>query len=178
MLKPLVGAPAAAGAFGTMVVLASRGAAPPMLEGLIAPGPASDVADKMMLFGQLVGEWDIDYTAYPAEGKPLTVRCEWTWRWVLDGRAVQDVWICPSRVERARDPSLKGEWGTTLRVYDKKLDAWHVVFAGPAFGNLNTLTARAVNGEIVQEGSTPTAVRSTGTSERLRRPPSAGGRRS
>jgi hypothetical protein len=123
------------------------------LDGLVASGPASDIAGKMMLFGRLVGVWDIDYTAHGTGGKEVSAKCEWNWAWVLDGRAVQDVWICPSRAERAREPGLTGEWGTTVRMYDPKRDAWRVVFVGPAFSNVNLLTAHEVGSTIVQEGT-------------------------
>jgi len=76
--------------------------APPVLEGLMASGPAADIAEKMMLFGRLVGSWDIDYTAYPPGRDSITAKCEWHFGWVLDGRAVQDVWICPPRAARGK----------------------------------------------------------------------------
>ena len=34
------------------------------LIGLDASGPAPEYAEKMMLFGQLVGDWELDYVAY------------------------------------------------------------------------------------------------------------------
>ena len=123
------------------------------LDGLLASGPAPDVADDMMVFGRLVGSWDIAYTAYLDSGKTLTATCEWNWAWVLDGRAVQDVWVCPSRAERKRNPKPGGEWGTTVRMYDPKRDVWKVVFVGPAYANMNTLTAHAQGAVIVQDGT-------------------------
>ena len=159
--------------FGWLLAVAVAGGvvwaspAPPVLEGLMASGPAADIAEKMMLFGRLVGSWDIDYTAYPPGRDSITAKCEWHFGWVLDGRAVQDVWICPPRAARGEDDDPRaargdghdarpaGEWGTTIRVYDKKVDAWHVVFIGPVHGNVNTLLAHpAGNGgaDIVQEG--------------------------
>lgn len=107
----------------------------------------------MLGFGRIVGKWDIEYSAQGRDGKTTTAKCEWNFAWVLDGRAVQDVWVCPSRAERARDPQLQGEWGSTMRVYDKKRDVWHVVFFGPAIGNINELTARVIASDIVQEST-------------------------
>jgi len=40
--------------------------------------------------------------------------------WVLQGRAIQDVWIFPGAF-----------YGTTLRVYDPGLDAWHILWSDP-----------------------------------------------
>ncbi|HMC21626.1 MAG TPA: hypothetical protein VKL19_07255, partial [Thermoanaerobaculia bacterium] len=69
-----------------------------------------------------------------------------------DGRATIDSFICPSRVERLKPGAPKGEWGITVRYYDPSIDAWHIVFVGPVYNNLNVLTARKVDNDIVQEG--------------------------
>src|SRR5919202_1411929 len=63
--------------------------------GLAADGPSEDRADKLMLFGQFVGDWDVDFTVYGADGTRQTEKAEWHFGWVLEGRAVQDVWIVP-----------------------------------------------------------------------------------
>src|SRR2546425_5180290 len=48
----------------------------------------------------------------------------------LEGRAVQDVWIVPSRSARqAPGVSAPGIlYGTTLRVYDPRSDLWHIIW--------------------------------------------------
>ena len=38
-----------------------------------------------------------DRTSYAPDDATATVPGEWYFGWVLDGRAVQDVWICPPR---------------------------------------------------------------------------------
>ena len=99
------------------------------LQGLHANGPNKDYPEKMMLYGRLVGDWAVEYTAWDANGKQVVKTTgEWHWGWALDGRAVQDVWIMPGRAERQKPGSPKGEWGTTIRYYDPKIDAWHIVF--------------------------------------------------
>jgi hypothetical protein len=126
------------------------------LPGLEANGPNKEYAAKMMLYGRLVGDWRVDYVAWDAAGKQLVKTSgEWHWGWVLDGRAVQDVWIMPGRAERQKPAAPKGEWGTTIRYYDPKIDAWHIVFVGPAYNNLNVFVARQQGDEIVQEGTSP-----------------------
>ena len=56
-----------------------------------------------MLFGLFVGEWEFDWTGYDEDGdETLTERGEWIFGWVLEGRAVQDVWIIPGRERRGR----------------------------------------------------------------------------
>ena len=75
------------------------------LAALQATGPAADRADRMALYGQFVGSWDLDVTEYRDDG-PVQRRGEWHFGWALEGRAVQDVWIVPPRGQRGR-----GAWG-------------------------------------------------------------------
>jgi hypothetical protein len=126
----------------------------PAIEALVAPGPAAEYADELMLYGRFVGDWEFDWTGFDENGdETLTTRGEWLFTWVLRGRAVQDVWICPAR---DLDEVAGGrEYGTTVRFYDPKIDAWHVVWAGPGFGSLRTFVATARGDEIVQEGRSP-----------------------
>jgi len=101
-----------------------------------------------MLFGQFVGDWEFDLISLLPDGTRVKGRGEWHFGWVLQGRAVQDVWI-------ARDTSNSdapvSEWGTTLRFYDPKNDLWRVAWAGPMRRNLLAFTANQVGDEIVME---------------------------
>ena len=49
----------------------------------LSDGPTKEYPEKMMLFGQLVGDWDIDYTAYLKNASKVTAKGEWHWRWGL-----------------------------------------------------------------------------------------------
>lgn len=126
----------------------------PALEALVAPGPAPEYADKLMLYGRFVGDWEFDWTGFDEDGnETLTTRGEWLFTWVLRGRAVQDVWICPARdLDDVPGTPAGREYGTTVRFYDPKIDAWHVAWAGPGFGNLRTFVAAVRGDDIVQEG--------------------------
>lgn len=122
---------------------------------LCAAGPHPEHADALMLFGQFVGEWDFDWASYGEEGEQtLTGAGEWIFGWVLEGRAVQDVWIIPSRARRGDAGAPVGEYGTTLRWYDPSLGAWLVTWNGPVNCARRTFVAREEGGEIVQEGQT------------------------
>jgi hypothetical protein len=130
----------------------------PALAALRADGPWPDYGEKMMLYGQFVGDWEFDWTGFDADGKvTLTTKGEWVFTRVLEGRAIQDVWICRSREVRGTSeaPAAKGEYATTVRFYDPSIDAWRVVWTGPGYGNLRTFFAHAERAEIVQEGWTP-----------------------
>jgi hypothetical protein len=88
---------------------------------------------KLALFGQFVGSWDLSVTNHRPDGDSTTVPGEWHFACALGGRAIQDVWIAPSRAERAAKgaSSDSGEWGSTLRLYDAEIDAWRVTWIGP-----------------------------------------------
>ena len=124
-----------------------------VLEGLLASGPHPELADQLQLFGQFVGEWEADWTGYqPGSGVSQTGKGEIHFAWVLDGRAIQDVWIFPTR-EDLRRGLLLDEWGSTLRFYDPSLDAWSITFSSPVNAVVRTMTARPVGDEIWVEGS-------------------------
>ena len=110
---------------------------------LAAPGPFAEYADKMMLYGQFVGSWDVDVTWYAPGGGQRQSKAEWHFAWVLGGRGVQDVLFGVSA------PSHK--FGTTLRCYDKALDAWHVSWMQPYGGEFVQLVGRQVEDQIVQD---------------------------
>jgi hypothetical protein len=119
-------------------------------------GPAPDRADKMALYGRFVGDWEADLIAYEPDGTRHAGRAEIHFGWVLEGRAIQDVWMVPPLAERTADtPAMPvaGNWyGTTLRVYDPELDAWHIFWNDPVMQQFTRQLGRAVGADIVQEG--------------------------
>ena len=74
---------------------------------------------------------------------------------MLEGRAIQDVILSPPRAERAETGAPAHEYGTTVRFYDPRIDAWRVTFVAPVFGAIVTLIARPVGDDIVLEGRAP-----------------------
>src|SRR5262245_59664643 len=102
----------------------------PLPQTLHAPGPAPDLAAPMMLYGQFVGSWDGRLVYTSSEGLRRESTCEVHFGWVLEGRAVQDVWIVPAR--EARKPTDRQlMYGTTLRVYDPQAGLWHITWIDP-----------------------------------------------
>ena len=133
----------------------------PLIEALHSDGPAPDRAKQMELYAFLVGHWDTEVVGYDEDGTQHASRGEIHAGWVLEGRAIQDVWMTPPRAERRPDEPLPrlpvtGAWyGTTLRIYDPKLDAWHVLWSDPATQIYTRQVGRAAGDEIVQEGKQP-----------------------
>ena len=124
---------------------------PPILpEALLAGGPAADRAAKMMLYGQFVGSWDGRVVVHEVGAGRRESSSEVHFGWVLGGRAVQDVWIAPSR--HARKPAEQDRmYGTTLRVYDPQSDVWHITWIDPVRQAYDRMIGREVGKDIVQE---------------------------
>src|SRR5205823_5043154 len=108
---------------------------------LLAAGPQPAMRDKLDLFGQFVGNWDVDIVNHLPDGKTQTIKGEWHFGWILSGAALQDVWMVPTRAQRAAGEPLVG-CGTTLRFYDPKIDAWRILWASGSYRNFILFTAR------------------------------------
>ena len=119
---------------------------PPSIPGLVSVIPHPEFKEKLMLFGQFVGDWDIKEARYPQLDGTVTKRHgEIHFGWILDGRGIQDVWMI--RKEGRAIPV-----GTTIRFYDPKIDAWYSTWISPMHGLVQTFVARKVGDEIVLEG--------------------------
>jgi hypothetical protein len=112
------------------------------IDALCSRRQASDPGEKLNLYGWLTGSWQMDATIFSADGTKNTGRGEIHFAWVLEGRALQDVWILPGVF-----------YGTTLRVYDPGLDAWHILWSDPLKQFYTRQIGRARGGDIVQEGT-------------------------
>jgi hypothetical protein len=126
-----------------------------MIDALQADGPYPEHADKLMLFGRLVGSWDIEGRFFDSDGNVTRESTgEWHFGWVLEGRVIQDVLITPPR--NVREPGQPSkEYGTTIRAYDPKRGGWRVTFIAPVYGTTVNLIAREHDDEIWLEGRGP-----------------------
>jgi catechol 2,3-dioxygenase-like lactoylglutathione lyase family enzyme len=111
------------------------------IEVLHTDRPAPDRADKMGLYGWLIGSWEMDTLVHADDGTTQRGHGEIHFGWVLEGRAIQDVWILPGVF-----------YGTTLRVYDPGLDAWHILWSDPLRQFYTRQIGHARGTDIVQEG--------------------------
>src|SRR5262249_29555759 len=77
---------------------------------------------------------------------------EWHFGWVLEGRAIQDVWIVPPRgSQRQGDAAANVHvYGTTLRVYDPRIDAWQIQWTDPVTQPYLSMIGRQQGDDIVQ----------------------------
>jgi hypothetical protein len=117
------------------------------IKGLGADGPDASLKEKLMLFGQFVGDWEIIEARYTlADGTEAKMHGEVHFGWILGGTAIQDVWM------GCRLGSQKMTlFGTTIRFYDPKIDAWRSTWLSPLKGLVQTFIAKKINDEIVLE---------------------------
>jgi hypothetical protein len=105
-----------------------------------APAPRPELADRLAVFAPLVGSWDLRVTDVAPDGAETERDGEWHFGWALDGRALADVWISPSRAARAAG-APDGEWGLSLRFWDEALGRYRSTWHGPARGWVIPFTA-------------------------------------
>lgn len=128
----------------------------PFLETLAAEGPSPDRAGNMDLYGWLIGSWELDVTGYPDGATVRRRPGEWHFGWVLEGRAIQDVWIVPPRGIRPGDAAAQvNSYGTTLRTYDPRIDAWQIQWTDPVTQTYFTMIGGRQGDDIVQLGQGP-----------------------
>jgi hypothetical protein len=116
-------------------------AAAHFIEALHTDHPAADRAAKLGLYSWLVGHWTLDAVVHTDDGGKHEGQGEVHAGWVLEGRAIQDVWILPGVF-----------YGTTLRVYDPGIDAWHILWSDPLRQYYGRQIGRARGRDIEQVG--------------------------
>ena len=55
-------------------------------DAFLGEGPNPSLSDKLALFGQFVGSWDLSVTNHPPGGDSTIVAAEWHFAWALGGR--------------------------------------------------------------------------------------------
>ncbi|MCL2362259.1 MAG: hypothetical protein FWC73_10655 [Defluviitaleaceae bacterium] len=114
---------------------------------LICETCKTDLQDRLNLFGQFVGEWEFEGVYKKGTPEENRTKGEWIFSWILDGTAIQDVYIHPSREEQKNNPRDYDEYSTTLRFYNLATDSWDMYYGGA--GKTQTLVGRQVGKEII-----------------------------
>lgn len=96
-------------------------------EALSTRNKGAHIPDDKNYFGPLVGAWEFDGEYLNDKDELCTSKGEWIFSWVLEGKAVQDVFIWPPRSERNK-PLGDNEYGTTLRFYNPKTEKWDIIY--------------------------------------------------
>lgn len=120
-----------------------------LVEALHGAGPAAGHAEELMLFGQFVGSWEIEWNGGGVDGLPARMRGELHFGWVLGGRAVQDTWIVPAGGEPGEGEPPLAFHGSTIRFYDPASGAWRSTWVEPVNARVRRFIGRPVDGDIV-----------------------------
>lgn len=122
-----------------------------MFTHLVADKPHPSLGSHAETYGRLIGSWRGTYRDVLDSGEeigPLEVH----FAWVLEGRAVQDIWIAPRAFAVGIANLRRQMHGTTIRVFDPESAVWRVDWWNPCRGVHNSLVGRRVNDGIVQTG--------------------------
>ena len=120
---------------------------------LLASGPSAELGRVAADFGWLAGGWSARVSDYEADGSVVEASGEWWFAWVLEGRAMQDVWISPARSERSPHArSAKDRYGTSIRHFDHDHGVWRIAWINPVSGAINHLAGRRQGDRILLLG--------------------------
>lgn len=136
--------------------MTAKTAATGFLDALAATGRSPEIPETADCYGWLIGSWQLDVRNYWGDVRALGLKAEAHFGWVLEGRAVQDVWILPVRAQGTGEiDQSRRHHGTTLRVWDAGLQAWRVTWINPATGARADLVGRWSGKDVVQIGALP-----------------------
>ena len=113
----------------------------PLARKLLASAPTAEYGEAINLYGFLPGSWEIDGIVHRPDGGRVEKRGEIHAGWILDGRAIQDVWLLADSF-----------YGTTLRIYDPQQKAWHIHWHDTLKQYYPRQIGRAEGADIVQLG--------------------------
>lgn len=106
---------------------------------LSATSPHASLGNQAEVVGRLVGTWDVAYTHFAKDGKATHRTGAFIVGWVMDGRAMQILWIVnPSGTRKDR------EVYTNLHWFDPKARAWRSAFVDPEHGSVARFTGGPV----------------------------------
>jgi len=121
---------------------------------LAAAERSPEIPESGDVYGWLIGSWELEVIHYLVDVSARGLRGEAHFGWVLEGRAVQDVWIMPPRSQRAAHPDKAANmFGTTLRVWDPRIQAWRVTWINPVTGSRDELIGRWHGKNVAQVGA-------------------------
>ncbi len=125
------------------------------LMSLAAPGRSSEIPESDDVYGWLVGSWKLEVLRYKGiDVSSHSLNGEVHFSWVLEGRAIQDVWIMPRSSDRKPDSDRSNNmYGTTLRIWDPAIQAWRIRWTNPVSGHEERQTGRRIGNDIVQLGA-------------------------
>jgi len=135
------------GTNGQTKELLAKSAREAMINALRSADANPSIGDEAKTFDRLVGTWDADFSFHRADGSVSHKKGELLFGWVMDGHALQDLWIgYPTEGQKERTI------GTTIRFFDTALKQWRVVFVNPQFNYVVTAQGGREGDRIVLHG--------------------------
>jgi len=128
-------------AAGLLSVGSAPAADPPrdLTAALEATRPSPALGDHAHVLSRVIGTWDVEYTDFAQDGTATHRTGEFIVGWVMDGRAIQDLWIVnPSGTRRER------EVYSDLHYFDSKTRTWHATFFDPEHASVAKFTGGPV----------------------------------
>ena len=111
---------------------------PDIISALGAAGPHASLGGQSKVIEQLVGTCDVEYRDIQKDGQEKRRSGQFIVAWVLDGRAIEDVWIVdPSEGRPER------EVYTAMQYFDSKTHTWPMVFIDPEHASTAKFTGGA-----------------------------------
>jgi len=129
-----------------------RGRVPAFHEALESSVRAAEISPENDIYAPLLGSWDVQVVDYPETGEPVRNSGEWHFARVLEGRAVQDVWIVPPRGARFPASRNNNRYGSSLRIFDPARNAWKVIWVNPVTGVESHLRGHREGNQLVHVG--------------------------
>ena len=90
-------------------------------------GKTDKIPDEYDWFAPLLGDWDCDYYDNYG-GRERYVKGEWIFRRVIEGDGIQDIFIFPSRATKEAMPQPDGEYGSSLRMFNRAENCYDVCY--------------------------------------------------
>jgi len=126
----------------------------PFAEALVAQQRSPEIAAEEDVYAKLLGVWDVQAHDRTDSGTFQVTEGEWFFVRTLEGRALQDVWIAPTRAKRRPDDSRSANrYGTSVRTFNPRTRTWQVTWLNPVTGAFDVLQTRMDGQRIVQEGT-------------------------
>ena len=120
---------------------------------LLARGPHPNIGQSHNIYAPFIGSWDVEVLDLEEDGARRVSTGEWHFAWILEGRAMQDVFVVPRRAHRRNNLPLKGNrCATTLRIFDPTEGDWRVFAFNPVAQAYDLLRAQKRGEDIVQTG--------------------------
>ena len=107
----------------------------------------ASIPENRDVFGKFIGEWSLELSITNLNGTSVKYKGEWHFHRILQGRAIQDIWIIPKL--NSIDGNEFHEYGTTVRTYDANTGKWKAVWIGPVQGQFFVFAINDDNETII-----------------------------